>query len=125
MKKVFTTLFAVLAMTFAFAQVAVPNGGLEEWTDTHTPVGWNATFNASVPVDYLGFTLDVIINYQAATRNATAHSGSYAAQISTQTANATMGGIVCDSFLTRPYVPMLPDSSKIDIPCHVSTVCHL
>ena len=34
-------------------------------------------------------------------------------------------GIVCDSFLTRPYVPMLPDSSKIDIPCHVSTVCHL
>lgn len=30
-----------------------------------------------------------------------------------------------DSFSTRPYVPMLPDSSKIDIPCHVSTLCHL
>lgn len=91
MKKIFTTLFVILAGTFAFAQV-VPNGGLEEWTDTHTPVGWNATFNTSVPVDYMGFTLDVVINYQAATRNATAHSGSYAAQITTQAANATMAG---------------------------------
>lgn len=34
-------------------------------------------------------------------------------------------GIVFDSLLTRPYVPVLPDSSKIDIPCHVSTLCHL
>lgn len=92
MKKIFTTLFAVLAMTFAFAQV-VPNGGLEEWTDTHTPVGWNATFDANIPVDYNGMSLNVVIAYQAATRNATAHSGDYAAQISTQSAQAQMMGM--------------------------------
>lgn len=91
MKKIFTTLFAVLAIAFTYAQV-VPNASFEEWTDTHTPAGWNATFDANIPVDFQGMSLNVVINYQAATRNANAHTGSYAAQLSTQTANAQMMG---------------------------------
>lgn len=91
MKKIFTTLFAVLAIAFTYAQI-VPNASFEEWTDTHTPAGWNATFDANIPVDFQGMSLNVVINYQAATRNANAHTGSYAAQLSTQTANAQMMG---------------------------------
>ena len=110
MKKIFTTLFAVLAVTFAFAQT-IPNASFEEWTDTHTPAGWNASFNANIPVDYMGFSLDVVINFQAATRNANAHTGTYAAQLSTQTANAQMMG----STLYSIHIPGLMHLGEFNV----------
>lgn len=97
MKRIFTLLTFVMAATMAFAQ-QVPNAGFEEWSDTHTAVGWNSAFQRdfSFTYDGMGFPIpiDVSINYNAATRFSDSHSGEYSAQITTQHATVTMFGDV-------------------------------
>lgn len=91
MEKISTLLIALFCTCFSFAQT-VPNGDFESWTDEHTATGWNSSFYTSFPFTYNGFSLDIVIDYNAATRNATAHTGTYCAQLSTQTANAQLYG---------------------------------
>lgn len=89
MKKIFTTLALICAVAFTFAQ-AIPNASFEEWSDTHTATGWNSAFNASIPVEYSGFNLNVVIDFNAATRLADGHTGEYSVQLNSQEANAQM-----------------------------------
>ena len=91
MKKIFTLFTILCAMSITFAQT-VPNASFEDWTDTHTAVGWNSSFNVSFPVNYGGFDLTVVLDYNAATRYADGHTGTYSAQLIPQQANAQMGG---------------------------------
>ena len=91
MKKFFTFLMAVCAMSFASAQT-VPNASFEDWTDANTAVGWSSTFNVSIPVSYSGMSLDVVLDYKAATRYADGHTGTYSAKLTSQQANAQLMG---------------------------------
>ena len=91
MKKIFTLFTILCAMSITFAQT-VPNASFEDWTDTHTAVGWNSSFNVSFPVNYGGFDLTVVLDYNAATRYADGHTGTYSAKINIQEAHAQMMG---------------------------------
>lgn len=90
MKKVFIALIAFFGLTAAYAQT-VPNAGFEEWTDNTHPVGWNANFSAIIPVTYMGFNLNVIVDYHAANMSTEAHSGEKAVMLVSQEASAVMG----------------------------------
>ena len=90
MKKVFIALIAFFGLTAAYAQT-VPNAGFEEWTDNTHPVGWNANFSAMIPVTYMGFNLNVIVDYHAANMSTEAHSGEKAVMLVSQEASAVMG----------------------------------
>lgn len=90
MKKLFITLMAFFGLTAAFAQT-VPNAGFEEWTDNTHPVGWNGNFSSMIPVTYMGFSLNVIVDYHAAQMSDVAHSGSSAVMLVPQEASAVMG----------------------------------
>ena len=90
MKKLFITLLAFFGLTTAFSQT-LPNASFEEWTDNTHPVGWNGTFSANIPVTYMGFSLNVIIDYRAANQSTNAYTGDAAVELIPQTANAVMG----------------------------------
>lgn len=92
MKKILITLMAFFGLTAAFAQT-VPNAGFEQWTDNTHPVGWNGDFSANIPISYSGMSLNVIIDFRAANRSTSAHSGEAALEIVPQTADAIMMGM--------------------------------
>ena len=85
-------MIAFFGLGVAFAQT-VPNAGFEEWTDNTSPVGWNGTFSANIPINYSGMSLNVIIDYQAAHQSTNAHSGTSAVELVPQTAEALMMGM--------------------------------
>lgn len=79
MKKVFTILFAVF-FVFAINAQTLPNGGFEQWTDSHHATGWNSSFSQTI--SYMGF--DIPINYVAALQSGDAHTGSYSMKLQAQ-----------------------------------------
>lgn len=91
MKKLFISLIAFFGFAVAFAQTTVPNAGFEDWTDNTHPVGWNGTFSANIPINYMGTNLNVIIDYRAAHQSTMAHAGDAALEIRPQRASALMG----------------------------------
>lgn len=90
MKKLFISLIAFFGLAAAFAQT-LPNSGFEEWTDNTHPVGWNSNFSAMIPVTYMGYSLNVIVDYHAANMSDIAHSGEKAVMLFSQEASAVMG----------------------------------
>lgn len=92
MKKLFTSLCIICAIAFTFAQT-IPNASFEDWDDLHTATGWNSSFNLSMPVEYSGMSLTVVIDYNAATRLNNGHSGDFAVQLNSQEANAQLMGM--------------------------------
>lgn len=92
MKKLFTLSLIILACAATFAQT-IPNASFEDWSDATTPVGWNSKFSTSFPIEYSGISATVVIDYNAATRYADAHQGTYSAQLRTQTANLQIMGM--------------------------------
>ena len=87
MKKIYfilLTLFIVVSINKTNAQTTIPNAGFETWTNANTATSWSSVSELSL--------------YFSLSRSTDSHSGTYAAQLKTQTipiVNITMPGI-CD-----------------------------
>lgn len=92
MKKIIIALLAFCSFSMAFAQT-IPNAGFEEWTDNTHPIGWNSSFSAIIPFNYMQMPITVIIDYNSANRTTNAHSGEAAVEIIPQSGDAVMSGM--------------------------------